>query len=163
MVRRWHLLGLLVLCSGCETAAAIDRADIIAALAVRYGAVAVRNPAPQPDGPAGECDKDCKCNGTGKEKSGDGIAIVDCRCDDDCKCKASKAPESSTEESSGISSEEHPLFAVPPSKAPESSTEEFSGISSEEPPLVPIKSSSACESGNCERPQVGRRWRLFQR
>ena len=125
MVRGWHLLGLLVLCSGCETAAAIDRADIIAALSVRYGAVAVRNPAPQPDGPAGECDKDCKCNGTGKEKSGDGIAIVDCRCDDDCKCKASKA--------------------------------------SEEPPLVPIKSSSACESGNCERPQVGRRWRLFQR
>ena len=125
MVRGWHLLGLLVLCSGCETAAAIDRADIIAALAVRYGAVAVRNHAPQPDGPAGECDKDCQCNGTGKEKSGDGIAIVDCRCDDDCKCKASKA--------------------------------------SEEPPLVPIKSSSACESGSCERPQVGRRWRLFQR
>jgi len=133
MVRGWHLLGLLVLCSGCETAAAIDRADIIAALAMRYGAVAVRNPEPQPDGPAGECDKDCQCNGTGKEKSGDGIAIVDCRCDDDCKCKEGRAePTPSAEESA-------------------------------EPPLVPIKSSSACESGNCERPQVGRRWRLFQR
>lgn len=41
-------------------------------------------PAPvQPDG----CAAGCKCGGTGKEKSGDGLALVGCRCPDTCKCK----------------------------------------------------------------------------
>lgn len=46
-------------------------------------------PAPQPVPPAG-CEEGCKCNGTGKERSGDGLAIVGCRCADNCPCKQPK-------------------------------------------------------------------------
>ncbi len=83
---------LLLLLSGCETAAAIDRADIIAALAVRYGALTVRNPAPQPtpDGPSEGCVDGCRCNGTGREKTGDGLSEVDCRCPPTCDCKPAR-------------------------------------------------------------------------
>ncbi len=84
---------LLLLLSGCETAAAIDRADIIAALAVRYGALTVRNPAPQPtpDIPSKGCVDRCRCNGTGREKTGDGLSEVDCRCPPTCDCKPARA------------------------------------------------------------------------
>lgn len=38
-----------------------------------------------------ECPPSCKCNGTGKVRSGDGLAIVDCGCPDTCKCKEGKS------------------------------------------------------------------------
>lgn len=41
--------------------------------------------------PSAGCEKGCRCNGTGQEKSGDGISIVSCRCPETCSCKASKA------------------------------------------------------------------------
>ncbi len=91
---RTALLALL-LCTGCQTAVAIDRPDIVAALAVRYGAACVRSPAPPP-GPAptptptptpGSCAPGCTCGGTGREKTGDGLSTVDCRCDASCSCK----------------------------------------------------------------------------
>ena len=47
-------------------------------------------PAPPTDG----CVEGCRCNGTGKEKSGDGITIVECRCPDTCGCKKKTAPVS---------------------------------------------------------------------
>lgn len=47
---------------------------------------AADNPAPLPATPS-----TCPCNGTGKEKTGDGLAEVKCRCGDNCKCKAAKA------------------------------------------------------------------------
>lgn len=53
--------------------------------------VMLDEPAPTPVPTVG-CDEGCKCNGTGKEKSGDGLAIVGCRCPDSCSCKAKKAP-----------------------------------------------------------------------
>lgn len=46
-------------------------------------------PVPVPVPPAG-CEEGCKCNGTGKEMSGDGLAIVGCRCADNCPCKQPK-------------------------------------------------------------------------
>lgn len=30
---------------------------------------------------------ECLCHGTGKVKSGDGLALVDCGCEGGCKCK----------------------------------------------------------------------------
>jgi len=136
-----YLLPFLLLAIGCNAPQAVNRADIIAALAVRYAAAIVnqgKQPAPIPDVPQEGCVDGCRCNGTGEEKSGDGLAVVPCRCEDDCECKAARA--------------EPMPFA-----------KESAGISSEEPPLVPIKSSSSCESGNCEQQQVGRRWRLFRK
>lgn len=99
---------LLVLLSGCETAAAIDRADIIAALAVRYGALSVRKTAPQPipDVPSGGCVDGCLCNGTGREKTGDGLSEVDCRCPPTCDCK--RARETSAAETDPL-----PLVVIP--------------------------------------------------
>jgi hypothetical protein len=37
-----------------------------------------------------ECPPSCKCNGTGKVRTGDGLAIVDCGCPSTCKCKEGK-------------------------------------------------------------------------
>lgn len=42
-----------------------------------------RPPAPAP--PPAACCKDCR--GTGKVRSGDGQALVDCPCPETCKCK----------------------------------------------------------------------------
>ena len=128
-----YLLPFLLLAIGCNAPQAVNRADIIAALAVRYAAAIVnqgKQPAPIPDVPQKGCVDGCRCNGTGEEKSGDGLAVVPCRCEDDCECKAARA---------------EPM------------------PSTKEPPLVPIKSSSSCESGNCEQSQVVRRWRLFRK
>jgi hypothetical protein len=56
-----------------------------------YGvAQAADAPSPPPT-PSVGCAVGCKCNGTGFEKSGDGLAVVGCRCDDTCSCKARKA------------------------------------------------------------------------
>lgn len=83
---------LLLVLAGCSSIPDIDRPGIIAELAVRYAAVIVNPPkAPTPDKPREGCVEGCKCNGTGKEKSGDGLAVVSCRCDDDCSCKRPKA------------------------------------------------------------------------
>lgn len=89
MVRRWHFLMVIPALFASQAYADNDRAGLIAALAVRYAAiVCVPRDAPKP--PSEGCAEGCKCNGTGKERSGDGLAIVNCRCDDDCECKAGK-------------------------------------------------------------------------
>lgn len=128
-----YMLPLLLIATGCNAPSVVNRADIIAALAVGYAAAIVnqdKGPEPTPDVPSEGCVDGCRCNGTGEEKSGDGLAIVPCRCDDDCECKAARA-------------EPEPVVK-------------------DEPQLVPITSSSSCESGNCQ-PQGVRRWRLFRR
>ena len=53
-----------------------------------YSVMAMATPAPQP---VSGCTKGCKCNGTGQEKSGDGISTVSCRCPETCSCKKKKA------------------------------------------------------------------------
>jgi hypothetical protein len=66
---------LLLLCTGCNATAAVDHASIIADIAVRYAAIVCRpQPTPTPDTPAEGCVEGCRCNGTGKEKSGDGLS-----------------------------------------------------------------------------------------
>lgn len=44
-------------------------------------------PIPQP------ISKDCKCNGTKKERTGDGILLVGCRCGSSCTCGTGLAPK----------------------------------------------------------------------
>lgn len=100
----------LALVPGCTMAAEVDRPDIIAALAVRYAVIAMdrgNTPAPTPPpAPSGDCTTGCRCNGTGKERTGDGLSVVDCRCPDACKCKASSAPPE-------MRSEDPPMVEVP--------------------------------------------------
>jgi hypothetical protein len=118
--------------AGCETIAAVDRADIIAAVAVATANVLHE---PTPEVPQEGCEPGCKCNGTGEEETGDGLAIVPCRCDDDCECKQKK-------DSRVLNEPAH--------------------LDSDEPPLVPVQEPQQCESGNCEPSRTVRRWRLFR-
>lgn len=55
-------------------------------------------PAPSP-APASGCVDGCRCNGTGREKSGDGITVVECRCPAGCECKQTNAPQQSSKSS----------------------------------------------------------------
>lgn len=76
-----------VLASGCVQQGG-GRANLqpLVAAAGYYGLMDAKvgpTPAPSPKG----CVDGCKCGGTGKEKSGDGLAMVNCRCPDDCACK----------------------------------------------------------------------------
>ena len=60
-------------------------------LVAAAGAYSVmETPAPPPVPTVG-CEEGCKCKGTGREKSGDGLADVDCRCPITCPCKSPKA------------------------------------------------------------------------
>lgn len=84
---------LLLLCTGCNATAAVDHASIIADIAVRYAAIVCRpQSTPTPDTPAEGCVEGCRCNGTGREKTGDGLSEVDCRCSADCECKPKNEP-----------------------------------------------------------------------
>lgn len=81
------------------------RAEIVADLAVNYAAVLccsdkkpTPGPAPRPTPNPSGCVAECTCNGTGREKTGDGLSTVDCRCPDDCKCKPKAPPLVKVEE-----------------------------------------------------------------
>jgi len=62
----------------------------LVATAGAYGIAEAAESTPAPVSPDG-CEAGCRCNGTGVEKSGDGLADVSCRCPETCKCKAKKA------------------------------------------------------------------------
>jgi hypothetical protein len=62
----------------------------LVATAGAYGIAEAAAATPAPVPTVG-CEAGCKCNGTGKEPSGDGLSIVGCRCPDSCSCKAKKA------------------------------------------------------------------------
>ena len=84
---------LLLLCTGCNAPATVDHAAIIADIAVRYAAIVSRpQSTPMPDTPAEGCVEGCRCNGTGRERTGDGLSEVDCRCPADCECKPKIEP-----------------------------------------------------------------------
>lgn len=81
------LTGLVILFAGCSQPENLQPA--IAA----YGSYAVmegkRLPPPSPV--ADGCTEGCRCNGTGRERTGDGLSESECRCPDSCKCKSKKA------------------------------------------------------------------------
>ena len=61
-----------------------------AAVGGAYGLLTAVDTPDTPPAPADGCVDGCTCGGTGKERSGDGILVFDCRCPDGCKCKQSK-------------------------------------------------------------------------
>lgn len=86
-MRRAFLLSSLFLV-GCVPAQKQDLQPLVAA-AGSYAMMEYRaEPTPAPEPESDKCVAGCKCNGTGKEVSGDGVAIVGCRCPDTCKCKS---------------------------------------------------------------------------
>ena len=65
-----------------------------------YGLVAAVDPSPKPktDG----CVDGCPCNGSGEERSGDGIITFPCRCPSDCECKGDAESCCEEEEPAGV-------------------------------------------------------------
>lgn len=63
-------------------------------LVAAAGAYAVMeaDAAPAPPVPTVGCEAGCRCSGTGKERSGDGLELVGCRCPDTCSCKSARVP-----------------------------------------------------------------------
>lgn len=87
---------LMLLACGCDR----QRQNLqpLIAVAGTYGLT--RQSAPvTPEG----CTDGCKCNGTGIEKSGDGLHTGACRCPEGCPCKAKRtsSPVSCTTGSCG--------------------------------------------------------------
>lgn len=75
-------------CVPAVPAAAARNLQPLVAVAGAYGAMEANvSPAPAPPPPTTSCDPACRCNGTGKEKTGDGLSVVACRCPDSCRCK----------------------------------------------------------------------------
>jgi hypothetical protein len=143
---------LLMLFAGCTPAVAdVDRPGIIAELATHTACILFDLPdAPTPDVPIEGCVDGCTCNGTGREKTGDGLSTVDCRCPDGCDCKAGNYSE--IPDSSPASKQEAPT--------PVAETVD-------EPPLVPVapKQSSGrveCRNGTCYWVEGGRRYRIIR-
>lgn len=86
-MRRAVLLSSIFL-AGCASAQKSDLQPFVA-VAGAYAMVEYRaEPTPAPEPASDKCAAGCKCNGTGKELSGDGVALIGCRCPDSCKCKA---------------------------------------------------------------------------
>lgn len=84
---------ILILAAGCKQSANLQP---FVAAAGSYSLIAAsRRPAPPPPAPDG-CAEGCKCNGTGRERTGDGLSEVECRCPSDCKCKKKQASVSGT-------------------------------------------------------------------
>ena len=85
---RLAAIALLVIV-GCSPArSASENLQPLVAATGYYGLLsAAVGPTPAP---STGCEKGCRCNGTGQEKSGDGISVVSCRCPETCSCKAKK-------------------------------------------------------------------------
>ena len=88
-----------------------------AAVGGAYGLLSAPDTPGTPPAPAGGCVDGCTCGGTGKERSGDGILVFDCRCPDDCKCKQSKEEPAKEEPP-----KEEPAKEEPPKEEPAKKT-----------------------------------------
>jgi hypothetical protein len=74
----------------CVPTASATRENLQPLVAATGAYSVMESPEPAPVPTVG-CEQGCKCNGTGREKSGDGLADVDCRCPITCACKSRKA------------------------------------------------------------------------
>ena len=93
-----------------------------AAVGGAYGLLSAPDTPGTPPAPAGGCVDGCTCGGTGKERSGDGILVFDCRCPDDCKCKQSKEEPAKEEPAKEEPAQEEPAKEEPPKEEPAKKT-----------------------------------------
>lgn len=102
-------LGVIVSTAGCDVRV-VDIPDERPYVAVVFTYLDMADASPTPPVPSSGCVDGCGCNGTGEERSGDGLAVVGCRCPETCECKANKsAPEPATEP-------EPPLVKIEPTE-----------------------------------------------
>lgn len=93
-MKRLAILVAILAVAGCQKKH--DLRPFIAVAGYYSMTAAGPTPAPLPPAPSAECTKGCKCGGTGREKTGDGLSTTPCRCPDNCQCKASKASTCTT-------------------------------------------------------------------
>ena len=87
---RYIIATAIVFTLGCGQPAQHPDLTPWVAVSGHYALLAAGAP-PAPVTPAKGCVEGCRCNGTGREKSGDGIALVNCRCAESCPCKTKGA------------------------------------------------------------------------
>lgn len=148
---------LLIIANGCvatsqQSLSGTFVADMIGEIAVRYAIKRTGDDTPVvPQPPREGCVDGCTCNGTGKEKTGDGLDTVECRCPDGCKCKpATKQAE--------------PEKPQEPAKEPVATKQD-------DPPMVPVPRSVPrsggrieCRGGTCYWVEegTGKRYRIVR-
>lgn len=89
MIHLVAIIGVLVSTLGCSQPRRAERPICRPFVSVTFAYCARRAP---PVSPQTGCEEGCKCNGTGEERSGDGLAVVACRCPESCECKEAKDP-----------------------------------------------------------------------
>lgn len=90
MTLRFCTIGLLFASIGCAPSEPpAERARNIRSFVASAGyySIMAAQDAPTPEPASDKCAEGCKCAGTGREKSGDGITTIACRCPDSCRCK----------------------------------------------------------------------------
>lgn len=80
---------MAVIAAGCSSR---DNLQPFVAVAGAYSLMAAGvGPTPSPAPPPEDgCTPGCRCEGTGIERTGDGLSTTDCRCPDGCECKSRK-------------------------------------------------------------------------
>ena len=81
-MRVWMGMVVIAAAIGCDIQQGVN---VKGAAWVGLAIAALDPTSPRPDAPKKCCGL---CNGTGKVRTGDGLALVPCDCPDDCKCKA---------------------------------------------------------------------------
>lgn len=84
------LLGVLISTLGCSQPRRAERPICRPFVSVTFAYCA--RSLSEPVSPQAGCEAGCGCNGTGEEKSGDGLAVVSCRCPESCECKQAEEP-----------------------------------------------------------------------
>lgn len=93
------LAALPISCVPSHPAAPRINLQPLVATAGAYSVIAGEKNSPEPAPvPTVGCEEGCQCNGTGREPSGDGLAIVGCRCPETCSCKQPKQPDPPADE-----------------------------------------------------------------
>lgn len=93
------IAALPISCVPRLTAAPRINLQPLVATAGAYGVIAGDKATPEPAPvPSDGCDEGCQCGGSGREPSGDGLAIVNCRCPETCSCKRTSQPEPPADE-----------------------------------------------------------------
>ncbi len=104
------MLGVLVSTLGCAQPRRVERPVCRPFVSVTFAYCSRSLDRAPPVLPSSGCVEGCGCNGTGEERSGDGLAVVACRCPESCECKQAK-------ETAPPPVEEPPLVPVPPAPA----------------------------------------------
>jgi len=93
MIHLVAIIGVLVSTLGCAQPRRSERPICRPFVSVTFAYCARSLDRAPPVSPETGCEEGCKCNGTGEERSGDGLAVVACRCPESCDCKQSVSPE----------------------------------------------------------------------